>query len=417
VNKDQQAKESDPEMDETTVDEPTQFGEEFTQDPHGLYRRLLGLGISACPVVLPNDWPGWVGLSYEDARQLLADPLVSKDVTRALRLFPPGTAGGYDTPMATHMLNCDPPEHTRLRRLVGKVFTSRAVERLRPRIEQAAGDLLDAIPVGETIDLVDAYALPLPMTVICELIGVPAADQQDFRTWTLPFVTLSTSEEQAEASRLLAAYLIQLIANKRAHPATDLLSDLIHTPDEDGRELSPGETLSMAFLLLIAGFETTVNLIANGMLALLRHPGQLALLRSDPSLLPGAIEEILRYDGPINLATLRYTTEPVRAGQPEIPADQLVHVALLAANRDSRRFPDPDTFDITRPTGGHLAFGHGIHHCLGAPLARLEGQIAIGELITRFPDITLDADPRTLRWRPSTLMHGLEFLPVRISKA
>jgi cytochrome P450 len=401
-------------MEETTADEPIRFGEEFTQDPHGLYGRLLGLGISACPIVLPNDWPGWVGLSYEDARLLLTDPLVSKDVKQALRLFPPGTAGGYASEMATHMLNCDPPEHTRLRRVVGKVFTGRAVERLRPRIERAADDLLNAFPVGETVDLLDAYALPLPITVICELIGVPAADQQDFRDWTLPFVTMATNEEKAVANRLLAAYLTQLIENKTADPGSDLLSELIHTPDEDGRRLSPSETLSMVFLLLVAGFETTVNLIANGVLALLRHPGQLALLRSDPSLLPGAIEEILRFDGPVNLATLRYTTEPVRVGQPEIPADQLVHVALLAANRDGRRFPDPDTFDITRPSGGHVAFGHGIHHCLGAPLARLEGQIAIGGLFGRFPDVTLDADPGTLRWRDSTLMHGLESLPVRV---
>jgi cytochrome P450 len=170
----------------------------------------------------------------------------------------------------------------------------------------------------------------------------------------------------------------------------------------------------MAFLLLVAGFETTVNLIANGVLALLGHPGQLALLRSDPSLLPSSIEEILRFDGPVNLATVRFTTEAVQAGQAEIPADQLVHVALLAANRDGRRFPDPDRFDITRPSGGHVAFGYGIHHCVGAPLARLEGQIAIGALLRRFPDVTLDADPGTLRWRSSTLMHGLESLPVRV---
>ena len=312
------------------------------------------------------------------------------------------------------MLNSDPPEHTRLRRLVGKVFTGPAVERLRPRIEQAAADLLDAFPVGERFDLLDAYALPLPITVICELIGVPPAGQQDFREWTLPFVTMATSEEKTTASRLLAAYLTWLIDSKRANPAGDLLSDLVQASDDSGRGLSPSETLSMVFLLLVAGFETTVNLIANGVLALLRHPGQLELLRSDPSLLPGAIEEILRFDGPVNLATLRYTTEPVQAGRAEIPADQLVHVALLAANRDGRRFPNPDAFDITRPPGGHVAFGHGIHHCLGAPLARLEGQIAIGALLSRFRDITLDADPGSLRWRSSTLMHGLESLPVRV---
>jgi cytochrome P450 len=169
----------------------------------------------------------------------------------------------------------------------------------------------------------------------------------------------------------------------------------------------------MAFLLLTAGFETTVNFIANSVLALLRHPDQLALLRSQPSLLAGAIEEVLRFDGPVNLATLRFTTEPVSAGETEIPANQLVHVSLLAANRDGDRFIDPDRFDITRQNVGHVAFGHGIHHCVGAPLARLEGQIAIGQLLRRFPNIALEGDPGTLHWRKSTLMHGLTALPVR----
>jgi cytochrome P450 len=400
-------------MEEAAPSEPIRFGEEFTQDPHALYQRLR-LDGSAFPVILPNDWPGWIVTSYEDARHLLADSRVSKDVTRAVRLFPPGTAGGYASEMATHMLNSDPPEHTRLRRIVGKVFTSRAVEGLRPRIEQATADLLDAFPAGETVDLLDAYALPLPITVICELLGVPDADQQDVRRWTLPFITMATAQEKAEGNRLLAAYLTRLIGNKKANPASDLLSELIHASDDNGRGLSPSETLSMVFLLLIAGFETTVNLISNGVLALLSHPGQLALLRSDPSLLPSTVEEILRFDGPVNLATLRHTTEPVHAGQAKIPADQLVHVSLLAANRDGHRFPDPDTFDITRPSAGHVAFGHGIHHCLGAPLARLEGQIAIGALFSRFPDIALDAGPGALRWRSSTLMHGLESFPLRV---
>jgi cytochrome P450 len=170
----------------------------------------------------------------------------------------------------------------------------------------------------------------------------------------------------------------------------------------------------MAFLLLMAGFETTANLIANGVLALLRHPDQLARRRAEPSLLPGAIEEMLRFDSPVHVATLRYTTEPVEAGQAEIPAGQLVHVSLLAANRDDSQFSAPDTFDITRRVAGHVAFGHGIHHCAGAPLARLEGQIAIGRLLSRFPNITLGTDPGSLRWEDSVLMHGLKSLPVRI---
>ena len=212
---------------------------------------------------------------------------------------------------------------------------------------------------------------------------MPADDRDDFRAWTLPFVTIATPEELAEAGRRLTAYLTALIDGKRANPGVDLLSELIDVSDE-GARLSPAETLSMAFLLLVAGFETTVNLIANGVLALLRHPDQLALLRSQPSLLAGAIEEFLRFDGPVHVATIRFTTEPVTAGNAEIPAGQFVDVSLLAANRDADRFPDPDQLDITRQATGHLAFGHGIHHCVGAPLARLEGQIAIGSCCAVF---------------------------------
>lgn len=401
-------------MDDAVVADPAKFVEEFSQDPHAVYRRLR-TGGSTCPVVLPNDWPGWLVTSYEDARHLLTDPRVSKDVTRGVGLFPPGTGGSYESPLSAHMLNSDPPEHTRLRRLVGKVFTTRAVERLRPRIEQVADELLDAIPAGKTVDLLDAYALPLPIIVICELLGVPATDRQEFRRWTLPLIGSATEEEKAEASRSMFVYLTRLIADKRANPADDLLSELVHVSDDADGTLTQGEILKMTFLLLVAGFETTVNLIANGVLALLRYPDQLARLRSEPSLLPGAIEEILRFESPLDIATLRFTTEPIQVGPVEIPADQLVHVSLLAANRDSRRFADPDTFDITRQNAGHLAFGYGIHHCVGAPLARMEGRIAIGRLLNRFPDITLDADPSTLRWRISTLMHGLESLPVRIN--
>jgi cytochrome P450 len=185
--------------------------------------------------------------------------------------------------------------------------------------------------------------------------------------------------------------------------------------DDDGR-LSPGDITGMAFPLLTAGFETTVNLITNGTLALLRHPDQMALVRSEPSLLPGAVEEFLRYDGPVHVATERFTTEPVRVGETEIPARQLVHISLLAGNRDGDRFTDPDRLDITREPSGHLSFGRGIHHCVGAPLARLEGVIAIGRLLSRFPNLTLDGDPGALRWHDGTLMHGLYSLPVRVGE-
>jgi cytochrome P450 len=395
--------------------EPIRLDEELVQDPHAVYRRLRRAG-PVRPVIMPGGVQGWLVTSYEDARTLLADARLSKDIVQGVKLLPAEAAVGYDGPSAANMLNSDPPDHTRLRKLVGKAFTARTVERLRPRVEQAADELLDAMPEGGAVDLVESYALPLPTTVVCELLGVPAGDQDDFRNWTLAIVSNTPPEQAAEAVSRLTAYLTALIAAKRAEPASDLLSGLIQASDEHGR-LSSDEIVGMAFLLLVAGFETTVNLIANGMLALLRHPDQLMLLRSEPSLLPGAIEEFLRFDGPVHIATMRFTTEPVDVGGTEIPAAQLVLISLLAANRDVGHFTEAELLDITRKPVGHLAFGHGIHHCLGAPLARLEGQIAIGRLLSRYPGIVLDGDPRTLRWRDSTLTHGLHSLPVRITSA
>jgi cytochrome P450 len=392
---------------------PVKLDTDFYQDPREVYALLRERG-QVREVVQPTGMPGWLVTSYDDARALLADPRVSKDYRRAVELLPPDAAGQFASPLRAHMLSTDPPDHTRLRKLVTKAFTSRTVEGLRPRIEQVATGLLNTMPAGGTVDLVGAYALPLPIVVICELLGVPVADRDRFRDWTLTFVADTTPEALDEATRQMAAYLAALIEDKRAHPGDDLASRLVQVSD-DGDQLSSRELLSMLFLLLVAGFETTVNLIGNGVLALLRHPAQLALLQSDPALLPGAVEEFLRYEGPVNIATIRFTTEPVGVGGTVIPAGQFVLISLLAANRDERQFADPDRLDITRPPGAHLAFGHGIHHCLGAPLARLEGQIAIGALLRRFPGLALAAEPGDLRWRDSTLMRGLHELPVRLS--
>lgn len=391
---------------------PVKLDTDLYQDPGKVYALLREQG-PVREVVLPTGVPGWLVTSYDDARALLADPRVSKDYDRAVELFPPGLAGAHASPLIASMLNIDPPDHTRLRKLVTKAFTSRTVEALRPRIEQVAAGLLDAMSGGTTVDLLSAYALPLPIAVISDMLGVPEADRDRFRDWTLAFVAVTSPEVFAEDSRQLAAFLAALVEDKRAHPGDDLMSRLVQVSD-DGDQLSARELLSMGFLLLVAGFETTVNLIGNGVLSLLRHPGQLALLRSDPALLPGAVEEFLRYEGPVNIATVRFTTEPVRAGGADIPAGQFVLISLLAVNRDERQFADPGRFDITRPPNGHLAFGHGIHHCLGAPLARLEGQIALGALLRRFPGLALAAEPEDLRWRDSTLMHGLHELPVRL---
>jgi cytochrome P450 len=358
---------------------------------------------------MPDGVPGWLITDYAEARSLLDDRRLSKDVRRAREFFPPGKLNAYRTRLSEHMLNDDPPNHTRLRRLVNKAFTSRAVSRLRPQIERITDDLLDGID-GE-VELIEAFAFPLPIAVISELLGVPHTDRDRIRDWSRAFISGAPLEALMVAAREQTAYLYELVAAKRADPGADLLSDLVHVTD-DGDRLSEDELVGMAFLLLIAGHETTVNLLANAVHSLLLNPKQEELLRGDASLLPGAVEEFLRTGSPIHIATIRYTTEPVPVGDVEIPAGEFVMISLLAANADPARFEDPRELDITRPMGGHLAFGHGIHYCLGAPLARLEGEIAIGRLLARFPSLRLAVDPSELRWRTSTLVRGLRQLPV-----
>jgi cytochrome P450 len=316
------------------------------------------------------------------------------------------------------MLNSDPPDHTRLRKLVNRAFTVRAISRMRPRIEAIAHALADDVEArasaGDgTVDLLDTFAFPLPMTVICELLGVPDGERDAFRRWSNTLLSAGDAQERGAAGVAMADFLARLVADKAANPGDDMLSAIVQA-SEDADRLSAREATSMAFLLLVAGHETTVNLIGNGVLALLTHPEQLAELRADPGLTPAAVEEFLRFDGPVNLATLRYTTEPVTISGIEIPAGEVVMVALTAADRDAERYPEPDVLDLHRDTGQHVAFGYGIHHCLGAPLARLEGEIAFRTLLGRFPDLALAAEPETLAWRSSTLIRGLTSLPVRI---
>ncbi|MFD9965803.1 cytochrome P450 [Amycolatopsis sp. NPDC058986] len=395
----------------------TEIGEEFTQDAHAVMARLREAG-PAQRIQLPRGLPCWLVTGFADVRALLADPRLSKDTGRAHELFRARMGGdgvsAFGQELTTHMLNSDPPDHTRLRKLVNKAFTSRTVARLRPRIEEITASLLDAMAGQPSVDLLPAFAAPLPITVICELLGVPLGCQADFTGWTKTLLSSARPEAIKTAAEQMHGYLAELIERKRAEPAEDLLSDLVHATDE-GERLNGTELVSMAFLLLVAGHETTVNLIANGVLALLRAPDQLALVRSDPALLPGAIEEFLRYDGPASLTTLRFTTEPVELDGVTIPADEFVLLSLLGANRDAERFEDPAELDVTRAAGGHVAFGHGIHYCVGAPLARLEAEIAIGRLLERFPGLRLAAEPGTLRWRESMLVHGLESLPVSLA--
>ncbi|MFG3497011.1 cytochrome P450 [Streptomyces sp. NPDC047928] len=386
-----------------------EYGPDFIADPYPSYAKLRESG----PVHEVRGAEGdafWLIVGYAEARAALADARLSKSPsTLGLTMLDEAVIG-------PNLLVLDPPDHTRLRKLVAREFTARRVEALRPRIRRVTDDLIDAMAPAGRADLVDALAFPLPITVICELLGVPVADRDAFRAWSTEIVAPTGAEAERDAVYGLAAYLDGLIEDKRcAGPADDLLSALLRTRAEDGDRLSAAELRAMAYLLLIAGHETTVNLISNGVRALLTHPDQLAALRADFGLLDGAVEEMLRYDGPVETSTFRFTREPVAVGDTVIPAGSAVLVGTGAADHDPARFPDPERFDIRRDTGGHLAFGHGLHFCLGAPLARLEGRIAIRAVLERFPALALDHDPGEgpLAWLPGLLMRGTRRLPVR----
>ncbi|MGW3354784.1 cytochrome P450 family protein [Streptomyces bungoensis] len=395
-------------MDRQRVVDLGEFGDAFRRDPHPFYARLRAQGPvhRVRPPGADADQTTWLVVGYEEARAALADPRLAKDSTKI------GTTFLDEELIGKYLLTADPPQHTRLRGLVARAFTVRRVERLRPRIQRITDDLLDEMLPRGRADLIDALAYPLPITVICELLGVPDMDRAEFRKTSTEVVAPTSAQTEYDAVVRLAGYLTELIEDKRrAGPTDDLLSDLIRTTAEDGDRLSAEELRGLAYLLLIAGHETTVNLIGNGVLALLTHPGQLAALCADASLLDGAVEEMLRYEGPVETATFRFAAEPLEIGGTAIAPGESVLVGLTAAQRDDSRHPDPDRFDIRRDTRGHLAFGHGIHYCLGAPLARLEGRIAIGTLLERAPGLALDGEPG--EWLPGLLMRGVRSLPVR----
>ncbi|MFE6754102.1 cytochrome P450 [Streptomyces sp. NPDC057684] len=380
----------------------------FTADPYPVYEELRARG-PVHRVRLPkpaDDGEAWLIVGHEEARAALTDPRLVKSPAKL------GFSGLDEELIGTHLLITDPPHHTRLRSLVTRAFTARRVESLRPRIQRITDDLLDAmLPLGRA-DLVESFAFPLPLTVICELLGVPDIDRADFRRMSNEVVAPSDRDGEYATFVELAAYLRDLIEDKRASaPADDLLGALIRTTAEDGDRLSPDELCAMAFILLIAGHETTVNLIASGVRALLTHPDQLAALRADMTLIGGAVEEMLRYEGPVENATYRFTVEDTEVGGTVIPGGSAVLVGLAAADHDPERFPEPDRFDIRRDARGHIAFGHGLHHCLGAPLARLEGQIALRTLLDRAPALALDGPADD--WLPGMLIRGVRSLPVR----
>ncbi|WP_405982634.1 cytochrome P450 [Streptomyces sp. NBC_00158] len=386
---------------------------DFVRDPYPVYAALRERG-PVHRVRTPDGEDMWLVVGHEACRTAFTDPRLSRDWHRS------GDVGQIinlqqDHPALVHMLMADPPDHTRLRRLVVRAFTPRRIEALAPRVQQITDDLLDAMEANEArrADLVEAFAFPLPMTVICELLGVPTLDQEAFRGWSNEAVARTSAEAEAAAYEEMTRYLTGLIDAKRAEPGDDLLSAMIHAVDEGGDRLSPSELIGMCVLLLIAGHETTVNMIGNGMRALFAHPDQYADLRGDLGLLDGAIEEMLRYDGPVETSTERLALEDVEMGGVVIPKGSVVLIGMADADRDPARFEDPDRFDIRRDARGHVAFGHGLHYCLGAPLARMEGRIALRSLLERFPDLEGDADASEFSWVHGMLIRGVRELPVR----
>ncbi|SEQ57473.1 Cytochrome P450 [Streptomyces radiopugnans] len=372
--------------------------------------------------VLPSGVEAWLVTRYADARETLADPRLSKNPVHhseaAHGKGKVGIPGERSANLMTHLLNIDPPDHTRLRRLVSKAFTPRRVAAFEPRVRELADRLIDGFAARGSADLIHEFAFPLPIYAICDMLGVPAEDQDDFRDWAGMMLRHGGGPRGGvgRAVKRMRAYLADLIHRKRGDLGDDLISGLIRASDH-GEHLTENEAAAMAFILLFAGFETTVNLIGNGTYALLRHPGQRRMFQEasaagDTGLLQTAVEELLRYDGPVELATWRFATEPMEIGGQRIATGDPVLVVLAAADRDPSRFADPDTLDLTRGDNPHLGYGHGIHYCLGAPLARLEGRIALTALLGRLPDLRLAAEPADLRWRGGLIMRGLRELPV-----
>jgi cytochrome P450 len=384
-------------------------------NPYPLYRHLL----AEAPVQWNDVLQAWTLVRYADVVGALTDSRLSVERRRTDRqTHRPADDEAAVSERGRSMLVSDPPDHTRLRALVQKAFTPRMIEQLRPRIIAVVGELLDRIAgCAGLVDLIGDLAYPLPVVVIAELLGVPAEDRVRFHAWSSvvaasldPLVPESVAAQVVDARNALHAYLRGVIEQRRREPRADLISALVAV-EEQGDVLSEPELVTMCTLLLIAGHETTVNLIGNGVLALLRHPDALARLRAEPPLITSAVEELLRFDSAVQL-TARVAVERLEIGGQTIEAGQWILPLLGAANHDPAQFRDPEALDLARTPNNHVAFGRGIHFCLGAPLARLEGQIAIGTLVRRFPNLALAGEP--IRRNQITL-RGLSSLPVTIS--
>ncbi|PIE94783.1 cytochrome P450 family protein [Bacillus fungorum] len=389
---------------------------QFKEDAYEIYKESR----KKQPILFVNQveiGKEWLITRYEDALPLLKDNRLKKDWTNVFSQDIKNMYLSVDNSdhLTTHMLNSDPPNHSRLRSLVQKAFTPKMIAQLDGRIQRIADDLISDIERKGTLNLVDDYSFPLPIIVISEMLGIPKEDQAKFRIWShaviaSPEIPEEIKETEKQLSEFIT-YLQYLVDIKRKEPKEDLVSALI-LAESEGHKLSARELYSMIMLLIVAGHETTVNLITNTVLALLENPNQLQLLKDNPKLIDSAIEEGLRYYSPVEVTTARWAAEPFQIHHQTIQKGDMVIIALASANRDETVFENPEKFDITRENNRHIAFGHGSHFCLGAPLARLEAKIAITTLFNRMPELKIKGNREEIKWQGNYLMRSLEELPL-----
>jgi cytochrome P450 len=389
---------------------------QFKANPFPLLARLRAEQ-PVCRITLPDKTPVWLVTRYEDVKTLLTDERFAKSRYNALtpeQLRKQPWVPPMFRPLERTMIDLDPPDHTRLRQLVHKAFSPRLIEWMRERVQTLANELLDAAARRGEMDLIRDYALPLPMTIITEILGVPIQDRDKFHKWSKVIVSVdqfNANWRVIPAIWMFNRYLRRFFKVRRADLRDDLVSALIQG-EEAGDRLSEDELLAMVFLLLVAGHETTVNLIGSGTLELLQHPDQMEKLRRDPTLIKSAVEELLRYTAPVFMSTERYARDDVTIQGVTIPRGEMTLGVIGSANRDVTVFENPETLDIEREPNKHLSFGQGTHYCLGAALARLEAQIAINTLLERMRKLRLKGSPESLRWRRSLILRGLKALPV-----
>ena len=413
-------------MESESLDFVERVPADFMQDPYDLLKEFRERG-PVHEVVWAHGAKVWLITGYDEVRSLANDPRVSKDGHRMNELFArhsgaaelpesdQAASPGFHDELATHLLNSDPPRHTRLRALVSKAFTAQRVEKLRPRVEQVVDRLLDGFENRAEVNLIDEFAVPLPITMICDLCGMAEADRENFRQWSRKLVGAGQDpDEVAYASERMVEYANALIDEKRRNPGDDLISGLVQVTDGTDR-LTQGELVAMIFVLAVAGHITTIYSIGNATANLLTHPDELARLRADVSLIPAAVDELLRFDGPSAVGTFRFTAAEIPIGGSVIPAGEILALSWHSANRDSSHFPDADRLDLTRRPVGSMSFGHGLHYCIGVPLAKMQIEIALSRLITRYPRLRLAVEPEELRWDNSALLRGLLALPVLVS--